>query len=249
MNIIFEEIKQFIVKQVDTIEWLDNETDRFGVPMNIYVDKLEIGKKYLIVEIDEQNIIKINYPGAFKSISIDEDDGVIFKFDDCNYHNDYWNSSNLIKLNEKFGQLTEKIYCNIENAKINLNSKLKSGSELKSDPNLESDSNLNSNSDSDSLTMSDMIDLTSNFLFYELEQEFDIDKLIEIIQFYIDNHFDTQDNSYNKKILCVSKYKKVGLIMYETRKFKKNKKKIKRCKEIKKYISNLSDKTNFEIYI
>lgn len=92
-----------------------------------------MGKKYLIVEIDEENIIRtILYPGEFKSISGDYDGEITYNFKNSNYINNYWNSSNLNKIKKKFNnKLTEKYYFNIENIDINFKSlKKNSDSEL-----------------------------------------------------------------------------------------------------------------------
>ena len=122
MNILFNEIKQFIVKQVDQIESYsdDNMVNYLGREF-IFLDKLQPGKKYLIIELsDDKKIVEIIFLGEFVGFDSNTNE---YKFTYGKYYNYYNNSLNYrnvynITLNNKLYQ--KKEYYDIKSTDINL---------------------------------------------------------------------------------------------------------------------------------
>lgn len=177
MNIIFNEIKQFIVKRVNKIEYICEHRgyNQNEIPVSVYIDKLETNKKYLIIEFENNNIAKIIYPGKFIELSsIDADEMVYYLFSIDKYYNYYYNSYNYqykddIINNDKKNDFDYDIFEN--NSKSN-----------------------NFYYDLHEINDDSFLD----FLFFELEDNFDENKLFEILQFCIDNTKNTEN------FLCVN---------------------------------------------
>ena len=169
MNLIFNEIKQFVVKFVNEKEYVGEDTGSSGFepPTSIYIYKLQNNKKYLIIELEDKNIYKIIYPGKFIDFSVDCDGLTKYKFSNGSYYNNYYNSYNYQNKKIDYDNLDNDIH------------------------NYEYDSDISE------------CETYKYFLFFELENNFNEQKLVEILQFCI-------DNSEKKKYLCVNN--KFGLI-------------------------------------
>ena len=181
MNIIFNEIKQFIVKRVNKIEYICEHAGYYQneIPESVYIDKLENNKKYLIIEIDNNNIAKIIYPGKFiKLSSIDADEIVRYLFSIDEYYNHYYNSYNYQNKHDEINN------------------------EINNDRKNDFEYDIFENNSKSNNFYYDLHEINNdsflNYLFYELEDTFDENKLFEILQFCIDN----TDNTDN--FLCVN---------------------------------------------
>ena len=178
MNLIFGEIKQFVIKCIDSLEYIGEDTGSSGFepPTQIYIDKLEYDKNYLIVELKDKNIYKIFYAGKLISWGIDYDGLITYVFSNGEYCNDYYKNYNFLNRDDN----------NFEK-------------QINFDYNTNKNNNNNDEYDSDKTEDYHY----SNFLFYELEDGFDENKLIDILQFCI-------DNSENKKeCLCLNNKKEL----------------------------------------
>jgi hypothetical protein len=227
MNILFNEIKQFIVKQVDQIEYYFNDKmDNSFVRGFIFLDKLQPGKKYLIIELsDDKKIVEIIFLGEFINFDYKANE---YKFTHGKYYNNYYNSLNYKNVyNTTLNNTPKKEYYDIKSTDINLDGHIEL-EDYESDP--------ESESEGDSFNW--------DFIFYELEQGFNIYKFLEIVQFCIDNqlHIDKEN------CLCIKIKNKLGfkifMIDQEIDEIEKT-----YVEKVEDHITNLLDKKkNFKIY-